>query len=75
MKALTIFEKEKAGFTDIPEPPSPKEGEAKLKTTPRFLVPGGSKYDFLRSGVFVGSIEGYSEKDKSGVLIKIYKLN
>lgn len=32
-----------------------------------------SKYDWLRSGVFVGSLEG-EKSDKYAVCIKIYKM-
>lgn len=43
-----------------------------IKTTPRFKVAQG-KYDWLRSGVFVGSLEAL-EDGKPGVSIKIYKM-
>jgi hypothetical protein len=49
-----------------------------IKTTPRFEVADG-KYDWLRSGVFVGSLEAGAgtsagTTEKPSVCIKIYKL-
>lgn len=43
-----------------------------IKTTPRFQVADG-KYDWLRSGVFVGSLEA-GQAGTPGVRIKIYKM-
>lgn len=43
-----------------------------IKTTPRFQVADG-KYDWLRSGVFVGSLEAGQAKTP-GVCIKIYRM-
>lgn len=43
-----------------------------IKTTPRFQVADG-KYDWLRSGVFVGGLEA-GRSEMPSVCIKIYKL-
>lgn len=43
-----------------------------IKTNPRFDVADG-KYDWLRSGVYVGSLEA-SKSEKPGVCIKIYRM-
>lgn len=43
-----------------------------IKTTPRFQVMDG-KYDWLRRGVFVGSLQG-GKTDVPSVCIQIYKL-
>lgn len=43
-----------------------------IKTNPRFQVADG-KYDWLRSGVFVGSLEA-AKTEKPGVCIKIYRM-
>jgi L-gulonate 5-dehydrogenase len=74
MKALTIFEKEKAGFVDVPEPPAPKKGEAKLKIkalglcgsdlaaylgkSPLFVYPSVLGHEFSAEVVEVNDPEG-----------------
>lgn len=44
-----------------------------IKTVPKFIVDKYSKYEWLRNGVFVGSLESSKFID-NGVDIKIYKL-
>ena len=44
-----------------------------IKTVPKFGVDKDSKYEWLRNGVFVGSL-GSSKFVENGVDIKIYKL-
>lgn len=49
-----------------------KEQNALIITSPKFQVQEG-KYDWLNSGVFVGSLQGGSS-EKPSVNIKIYKM-
>jgi hypothetical protein len=49
-----------------------KEQNALIITSPKFQVQEG-KYDWLNSGVFVGSLQG-GASEKPSVNIKIYKL-
>lgn len=58
---------ENEGFNDLTKP------QPFIRTTPRFQVREDSKYDWLNSGVFVGSLKT-STSVKSGVDIKIYKM-
>lgn len=46
--------------------------DKKIKTTPRFQVSDG-KYDWLRSGIFVGSLEA-GKDDTPSVSIKVYEM-
>lgn len=57
---------ENEGILDSGSEPS------EIKTTPRFQVTDG-KYDWLRSGVFVGSLQG-GRTEVPSVCIQIYKL-
>lgn len=47
--------------------------EAFIKTSPRFQVDGDSKYAWLNSGVYVGSLAG--GKEEGQVEITVYKLS
>jgi Protein of unknown function (DUF3237). len=58
---------ENEGFLDIERP------ETYIRTVPKFQVLSGSKYDWLRSGVFVGSLRR-KECEEYVMEIKIYKL-
>jgi len=49
-----------------------KKQDSLILTTPKFQVQEG-KYDWLNSGVFVGSLQGGSS-EKTSVNIKIYKM-
>lgn len=49
-----------------------KKQDSLILTTPKFQVQEG-KYDWLNSGVFVGSLQGGSS-EKPSVNIKIYKM-
>lgn len=49
-----------------------EDGPSRIKTVPHFKVQPGKGYDFLRSGVFVGELEGGAEPDS--VDITFYKL-
>ncbi|GKU23462.1 DUF3237 domain-containing protein [Clostridium folliculivorans] len=46
--------------------------DKKIKTTPRFQISDG-KYDWLRSGVFVGNLEA-GKTDTPSVSIKVYEM-
>ena len=58
---------ENEGFID------PKDPSSYIKTVPKFAVQNGSKYEFLRTGVFVGSLTR-KECEEFIVEMKIYKL-
>lgn len=63
-----VISVENEGYID-----NSKFGETIIKTVPKFQVDKGSKYEWLRSGVFVGSL-AVRESEDIVVDIKIYKL-